>query len=97
MMKIDSTTNRPILGDAAKATARPAAGKSAAAGAAREAVQLSDASTRLASGSEPTVDMARVQEIRQAIAEGRFQINASAIADNLIATARDLVQQHHPV
>lgn len=95
-MKIDSITNRPVAGDTAKAAARPAAGKSQAAGVPRDAVRLSDASTRLAGGSEASVDMARVQEIRQAIADGRFQINASAIADNLIATARDLVQQRRP-
>ena len=37
-------------------------------------------------------DSAKVDEIRAAISEGRFQINPSAIADSLIQTARDLVQ-----
>ncbi|MBV5336597.1 MAG: flagellar biosynthesis anti-sigma factor FlgM, partial [Deltaproteobacteria bacterium] len=34
---------------------------------------------------------ARVSEIKQAIAEGRFTINAGAIADRLIASAKELV------
>lgn len=42
-------------------------------------------------GAAPTVDSARVSEIRQAIAEGRFQINSGAIADRLIEVARELV------
>ena len=45
-------------------------------------------------GGEP-VNAARVQEIRQAIAEGRFQINADAIADRLIESARELLQAQH--
>lgn len=36
-------------------------------------------------------DSAKVEQIRAAIAEGRFQVNPSAVADSLIQTARDLV------
>jgi negative regulator of flagellin synthesis FlgM len=53
-------------------------------------VRLSSASAALAA-QDPEVNLARVQEIRQAIAEGRFEINASAIADRLITSARELV------
>jgi negative regulator of flagellin synthesis FlgM len=95
MMKIDSITNRPTLGETPKVGARPASGKSSSA--ATDAVRLSEASTQLATGGEPGIDTARVQEIRQAIAEGCFQINASAIADSLIATARDLVHKQNAV
>lgn len=35
------------------------------------------------------VDMARVEAIRQAIAEGRYEVNASAIAEGLITSARE--------
>lgn len=38
-------------------------------------------------------DSQRVAEIRQAIADGRFQINVSKIADNLLAGVRDLLAQ----
>ncbi|BBE51493.1 Anti-sigma-28 factor, FlgM [Ferriphaselus amnicola] len=39
----------------------------------------------------PVVDVAKVAEIRQAISEGRFQINSGVVADRLIATARELL------
>lgn len=55
-----------------------------------ETVRLSTASAELG-GGEVAIDLARVGEIRQAVSEGRFQINAGAIADRLIATARELV------
>lgn len=70
-----------------RAPARPT-GPQPADGAPAE-VQLSSASAQL--GAETAIDSARVQEIRQAIAEGRFQINSSAIADRLIESARELV------
>jgi len=60
---------------------------------AQDSVQLSSAA-KLQSGSlekAPAVDTAKVEAIKQAIAEGRFTINPEAIADGLIATARDLV------
>lgn len=41
--------------------------------------------------SEAPVDNGRVQEIKQAIAEGRFRINPEAIADRLISTAQELI------
>jgi negative regulator of flagellin synthesis FlgM len=55
-------------------------------------VQLSALSTQLSSVDDGQVfDAARVSEIKQAIADGRFTINAGAIADRLIASARELV------
>lgn len=87
-MKIDSLKPLNVGGPdrpAAKPAAKPVAGSASA-----ENVRLSSASTALAA-QEPEVNLARVQEIRQAIAEGRFEINASAIADRLISSARELV------
>ena len=37
------------------------------------------------------VNAARVQEIKDAIAQGKFRINPEAIAGSLIETARDLL------
>ena len=37
------------------------------------------------------VNAARVQEIKEAIAQGKFKINPEAIAGSLIETARDLL------
>jgi negative regulator of flagellin synthesis FlgM len=39
----------------------------------------------------PVVNAAKVAEIKQAISEGRFQVNTSVVADRLIATVRDLI------
>lgn len=39
----------------------------------------------------PSVDSAKIAEIKQAISEGRFQVNASLVADRLISTVRDLI------
>lgn len=40
------------------------------------------------------VDRARVEEIKQAISDGRFKVNPEAIADRLLETVRDLIQYH---
>ncbi len=57
-----------------------------------ESVQLSGASTQLQSTGEAVpFDVSRVSQIKQAIADGKFQINAGAIADRLISSARELV------
>lgn len=41
--------------------------------------------------STSTVDAKKVAEIKQAISEGRFQINSSAIADGLINNVEDMI------
>lgn len=59
-------------------------------------VRLSSlASQLLASESAASFDAARVAEIKQAISEGKFSINADAIADRLIASARELIDSRH--
>jgi len=37
------------------------------------------------------VDSQKVAEIKQAISEGRFQVNAEVVADRLIDTVQDLI------
>ncbi|MDE1980989.1 MAG: flagellar biosynthesis anti-sigma factor FlgM [Betaproteobacteria bacterium] len=53
------------------------------------AAQLQSISESMAGTS--VVNTAKVAEIKQAISEGRFQVNASAVADQLIASVTDLV------
>lgn len=56
------------------------------------AVELSSVGTDLGSGeTSPPVDSNKIAEIKQAISEGRFTINTGAIADRLIATAKDMI------
>lgn len=57
----------------------------------QEAVSLSQVAGSLHAGEKPPVNAARIQEIRQAISEGRFKINPEAIADRLIESTRDLL------
>lgn len=91
-MKIDSL--KPLnVGSPGRPAAKPAS-KATESGETTSNVRLSSASTALAI-QEPEVNLARVQEIRQAIAEGRFAINTSAIADRLISSARELVGNGH--
>jgi len=41
---------------------------------------------------EEVFDAARVAEIKQAISEGRFAVNAGKVADGLLETVRDLIR-----
>ncbi len=59
-------------------------------------VHLGETSAQLQSmqssmANSPVVDATKVAEIKQAISEGRFQVNAGAVADRLIATVTDLI------
>jgi negative regulator of flagellin synthesis FlgM len=60
-----------------------------------ERVQLSDLGARLAQlenqfgGAD--FDVKKVEEIRNAIAEGRFKVNADAIADKLLSSVSELL------
>ncbi len=54
-------------------------------------MELSELSTQLSASSDATFDETRISQIKQAIAEGRFTINADAIAERLLTSARELV------
>lgn len=86
-MKIDSSYKPVNTGVTPKATPPQPAPPAAA----TEAVSLSPLAGSLRGGEAVPVNSARVQEIKQAIAEGRFKINPEAIADRLIESARELV------
>ena len=92
-MKIDTTTRLPTPQVVKDSRASPAKSVSNA----QDEVQLSGTATELlAPESEAPFDAGRVQEIKQAIADGKFSINAGAIADRLIATARELLDSRQP-
>lgn len=59
-------------------------------------VEVSSLSSRLAEiqgslSSVPVVDADRVSEIKQAISEGRFKVNADKVADGLINSVRQML------
>ena len=89
-MKIDSSFKPAAPG----VTPKPAQPQPAPAAVASEAVSLSSLAGSLRGGEAMPVNTARVQEIKQAIAEGRFKINPEAIADRLIESARELVNSN---
>ncbi|HYS11884.1 MAG TPA: flagellar biosynthesis anti-sigma factor FlgM [Burkholderiaceae bacterium] len=95
-MKITSTSE-PLRPDRVSAPndARTSTARGTEAVAETERVQLSDLGSRLSqlegqfSGSD--FDVKKVEEIRNAIAEGRFKVNADAIADKLLASVSELL------
>lgn len=88
-MKIEGLNSTTALGGSAKPKAARAS-QTDAPTAPKDSVQIGSASVA-AAGAEAPLDTARVEAIRQAISEGRFQINPEAIADRLIQSARELV------
>lgn len=90
-MKIGSIEAKPI----APANASERKGASAPSGSAAEPsaqVELSSAASMLSGvGEDATFDTGKVQRIANAIREGKFQINAEAIADKLIVNAQELL------
>lgn len=90
-MKIDSNL-KPLASGSVGGNRPKADAASTRADAPAAEVKISSASVQLAgASSDAPVDGARIAEIKLAIAEGRFKINADAIADGLINTARDLL------
>lgn len=87
-MNIDPTQNTPRLvstevRDIKKADEAKPGAQAPAASARFQASGISDASQ--------DIDMARVNEIRDAISQGKLEIRSDKIADGLIASAQALV------
>ncbi len=100
-MKIGPLESKPPVAAATPAAsdkkAAPAAAPAAAGTAQASAqVELSPAASLLSGqvsglASDPSFDTAKVERIAQAIRDGKFQINADAIADKLIVNAQELL------
>lgn len=63
----------------------------------KEKVELSHLSSQLQAmesnlASDGVIDTARVEEIKQAISEDRFKVNAEVVADRLLDTVKELLQ-----
>lgn len=96
-MKITSNTIKSQLASSVAATRNPrgASGSTTAGGGGKAAaVDLSAAARHLAGLQSPDndIDVAKVQQLRDAIASGDLKIDTSRIADKLIASARELLK-----
>lgn len=91
-MKIDNTLK--YAGGASELRPRPARPEAAREGGGGAAdVRLSTTTAQLqGAAGEAGINAARVADIKQAIADGRFVINSGAIADSLIDTAKELIR-----
>lgn len=100
-MKIDPTssaapTAKSLGAASTQVPNRAASSKGAGSAPQQENVQLSGLSTQIQAleanlAEVPGIDLAKVEAIKLAISEGRFTINAEAIADKLIASTRELL------
>lgn len=97
-MKIDNSAK--TIGTAPNpAGSRVARARTAAAGAGAESRATTSTSVaatafHATSGSEAAFNAQKVAEIRQAISEGRFQINSERIADGLINSVREMLDKN---
>ncbi len=94
-MKI-SSTSEPLRPDRVLPQSNEARAATAKSGepVQTEKVQLSDLASKMAQlesrfGGE--FDAKKVEEVRSAIAEGRFKVNAEAVADRLLASVGELL------
>lgn len=78
----------PVTGDRKAAGAAKATGTTAEASA---QVELSSAALLQPGTTDGTFDAEKVERIAQAIRDGKFEVNAEAIADKLIANAQELL------
>lgn len=94
-MKISDSFNKAAGLGAAQGQARPGktGEKAGTEKAASDNVTLSSQAQALASqaSKDQVFDAKKVEEIKAAIASGRFQVNAERVADGLIDTVKDLI------
>ena len=95
-MKIDDAAKKaPGLGVVANQTrASRSTEKTGVAKTSTDTVSLSSQSQALAGASNDNAvfDVSKVQEIKDAIASGRFQVDAGKVADGLIDTVKGLIR-----
>ena len=100
-MKIDNTLkttgasgNDSRTGGSGKADAKKAPEAGVSVELSGQAAHLQALDAQIA--STEVVDSARVGEIKQAIAEGRFRVNPDVIADRLLQTVQELLRAYKP-
>ena len=100
-MKIDNSFKTMTTGavpDEKERTAKKPAADSATATPSAD-VKISPVSAHLHAieqgfADTPIVNTARVDEIKQAISNGHFKVDAGKVADRLLSTVQDLIRAH---
>lgn len=93
-MKIDSS---PLISRTSPAEGKDAAARArrsdapAQSGSAESPAAIAHLGRNSGAGNSQDIDLARVAEIRQAISEGRLEIRAERIADGLIRSVREML------
>ena len=105
-MKIGNSADKAVngaaaaaAGDGVAAASTRGASKAGADGLSVQAsakVTLSPVADDMAYGTSGSFDAAKVERVKTAIADGTYKINAEAIADKLIANARELLTPGKP-
>lgn len=95
-MKIEGSTKMVSGLLSGENRAKPQPDAKQAEGQAGAKVEISSLSASLgraeaAMAATPTVDRARVEELKLAIAEGRFKVDASKVADGLIDSVKEML------
>jgi negative regulator of flagellin synthesis FlgM len=96
-VKIEKPGNSPPTGLINETSARtPGAKSSPAAQEPGTSVSLGSTASQLSKmeasmSNTPVIDANKVAQIKQAISEGRFQVNSGVVADRLIQSVRDLI------
>jgi negative regulator of flagellin synthesis FlgM len=99
-MKIDNSLKSILGGPTLEDAGRPAKKQaSEPAAVATDRVDISSVSSSLQAiekgfAETPVVDTARVDEIKQAIANGHFKVDAGKVADRLLQTVQELIHAH---
>lgn len=97
-MKIDNS-GKPLGTSTSRTesrTSRTSTSEAGSAGTRSDNVDINAFSARLSAlesklASQPVIDENKVAEIRKAISEGRFSVQAGAIADKLMASVKELL------
>lgn len=97
-MKIEKSSNTPSPSASGVGSARTAGTKSSPAPQQSGTnVSLGSTASQLGSmqasmANTPVADAGKVAQIKQAISDGRFQVNSGIVADRLIQSVHDLIK-----